>query len=91
MLCYPLDCPLGAFYSLFNPVSFYRYKVDKSKCTKCGICAKTCKMDIVTCQTPNSLECIRCGECIKACPTKAITSGFKNYVNTKQVDIKDLN
>lgn len=83
-------CPLGAFYSLFNPVSFYRYKVDQSKCTQCGKCARICKMDICTYQTPNAMECIRCGECIKACPTKAITAGFKNY-EKKQQDIKDFN
>lgn len=84
-------CPLGAFYSLFNPVSFYRYKVDQSKCTKCGKCARTCKMDICTYQTPNALECIRCSECIKACPTKAITAGFKNHKDKKQDDGKDFN
>ena len=69
-------CPLGAFYSLFNPVSFYRYSVDKDKCTKCGKCANVCKMNIAAYQTPNSPECIRCGECIKVCPAKAIHNGF---------------
>ena len=71
-------CPLGAFYSLFNPVSFYRYRVDADKCTKCGKCAKACKMDITPYQTPNSMECIRCGECIKACPAKAIRNGVSS-------------
>ncbi|WP_283608266.1 4Fe-4S binding protein [Faecalispora anaeroviscerum] len=69
-------CPLGAFYSLFNPISFYRYSVDQTKCTRCGRCAKACKMDIPAFQTPNSLECIRCGACIKACPEQAISCGF---------------
>ena len=27
---------LGAFYSLFNSISFYRYRIDMEKCTKCG-------------------------------------------------------
>ncbi|WP_042431203.1 4Fe-4S binding protein [Faecalispora jeddahensis] len=69
-------CPLGAFYSLFNPISFYRYSVDQTKCTRCGRCAKACKMDIDVFQTPNALECIRCGECVKACPEQAISCGF---------------
>lgn len=69
-------CPLGAFYSLFNPIGFYRYSVDQAKCTRCGRCAKACKMDIDVLQTPNSLECIRCGECVKACPEQAISCGF---------------
>lgn len=66
-------CPLGAFYSLFNPISFYRYSVNEDKCTRCGKCAKACKMDIAAFQTPNALECIRCGDCVKACPEQAIT------------------
>ena len=37
-------CPLGAFYSVFNPVSLYKYRVDKDKCIKCGKCAKACQM-----------------------------------------------
>lgn len=79
-------CPLGAFYSLFNPISFYRYSVNEEKCTRCGKCAKACKMDITAYQTPNSLECIRCGDCIKACPEQAIHCGFQNNsVGKKQV------
>lgn len=70
-------CPLGAFYSIFNPISFYKYKIDEEKCTKCGVCTKKCKMDIEVYKSPNSRECIRCGECVKACPHKAIRGGFK--------------
>jgi polyferredoxin len=65
-------CPLGALYSLFNPISFYRHKVDESKCTHCGKCAEVCEMDVDASQSPNSLECIRCRKCIKTCPAKAI-------------------
>lgn len=65
-------CPLGAIYGLFNPISLYRYKVDNTKCTNCGACQKTCKIDIKTFKNPNSMECIRCGDCIKACPHSAI-------------------
>lgn len=65
-------CPLGAIYGLFNPISLYRYKIDETKCTRCGACQKSCKIDIRTFETPNSTECIRCGDCIKACPHNAI-------------------
>lgn len=65
-------CPLGAIYGLFNKVSFLRYKVEETKCTKCGACQKACKLDIKVYESPNSLACIRCGECKKACPNKAI-------------------
>ena len=65
-------CPLGAAYSLFNPIALYRYKVNEDKCTDCGACRKVCKADIDARRTPNSAECIRCGDCIKACPHGAI-------------------
>ena len=65
-------CPLGAIYGLFNKISFVNYKVDKSKCTKCGVCQKTCKLNIKVYENPNSMDCIRCGECIEACSVKAL-------------------
>ena len=70
-------CPLGAIYSLFQPISFYRYEVDMEKCTGCGKCQKACGMEIAVWKEPNSRECIRCGECIKSCPHGAICSNIR--------------
>ena len=66
-------CPLGAFYGLFQKVSLIRMRVDKEKCVDCGICAKTCKMNVDPHKTPNSNECIRYRECIHACPMHALS------------------
>lgn len=65
-------CPLGAFYALFNKLSFYQFSINKNKCTSCGTCANACKMDVKVYQTPNHTECIRCGDCIQTCPYGAI-------------------
>lgn len=65
-------CPLGAVYSVFNPVSVFRYRVDEKKCTGCGICAKVCGMQVDPAENANHPECIRCGACKKSCPVKAI-------------------
>ena len=67
-------CPLGAIYSVFNPIYVFKYRVDKNKCTQCGACAKVCKMQVNPSKTPNHPECIRCGQCKKICPTGAITA-----------------
>lgn len=75
-------CPLGAIYSIFNPISIYRLKIDKNKCTSCGACAKKCKMDIEVYKKPNSLDCIRCGECKSACSKDAI----KILISMKDTD-----
>lgn len=70
-------CPLGALYSVFNPVSLYKYRVDKDKCIKCGKCAKACQMIVDPVENSNSPECIRCGRCKKVCPTDAIQCGIR--------------
>lgn len=67
-------CPLGAIYGCFNPISFYRLKVDEDKCVHCGKCQQACCADIPVWEKPNSPDCIRCGDCKAQCPTGAITS-----------------
>lgn len=65
-------CPLGAIYSVFNPISAYKIKVNEKKCIRCHDCANACKMNVSPLENPNSLECIRCGRCKSVCPTNAI-------------------
>ncbi len=65
-------CPLGAVYSIFNPISVFRYRVDKETCVDCAACAKVCKMQVNPVDNANHPECIRCGACKKVCPVNAI-------------------
>lgn len=65
-------CPLGAVYSLFNPIAFRRMQVKTENCTSCGACQRACKLDIPVWKTPNSPDCVRCGDCKKSCPHKAL-------------------
>lgn len=76
-------CPLGAFYSLFNRVSFYGITLDEARCTSCGRCAQVCPMGVDVRKSPNSAECIRCGHCSAACPTGAICQGFSRSLETQ--------
>ncbi len=71
-------CPLGAFYSLFNKISFYQYHLDNELCINCGKCKRTCKMDVDMSKNQTALECIRCGKCIDVCPTGAISTSLSN-------------
>lgn len=70
-------CPLGAVYSIFNPISVFRYRLDEKKCISCGRCKKVCQMDIDPVENCNHQECIRCGRCKNACPVDAISFGIK--------------
>ena len=65
-------CPLGAVYSVFNPISVFRYRIDREKCVGCDACAKVCKMQVNPAENPNHPECIRCGQCKKSCPKQCI-------------------
>lgn len=69
-------CPLGAIYGLFNRIAWVRLRVDAHRCTGCGACARTCKLDVEPFLQPNSPECIRCGACSRACPHGAIAIGL---------------
>ena len=63
-------CPLGAIYGFFNRIAFLGVKVDKIKCTDCGLCVQSCEMDV---KHVGDHECIHCGKCIKVCPVNAIS------------------
>ena len=81
-------CPLGALYSLFNSVSFFRYTLDHQKCIHCGRCKAVCEMQCDPVQNCNDLECIRCGKCKNACPVDAIACGVTNVDVPEEVKAK---
>lgn len=78
-------CPLGALYGLFNHFSVFGIKLEKQKCTDCGLCVSKCKMDI---RRVNDFECINCGECIDVCPTNAISfKGSKIFLPPDEIPV----
>ena len=77
-------CPLGALYGFFSKVALLGVKLDKNKCSDCGLCIGVCKMDT---KKVGDHECIQCGECISVCPSKAITwKGAKLFVRENDQD-----
>ena len=77
-------CPLGALYGFFCRIAMLGVKLDKNKCTDCGLCVSACKMDI---RKVGDHECIHCGECISVCPAKAISwKGSKLFVRANDTD-----
>ena len=77
-------CPLGAILGFFNKFAFIGVSLDNGKCTDCGLCVQTCKMDV---KRVGDHECINCGECIPVCPTKAIGwKGAKLFLHPSATD-----
>jgi len=77
-------CPLGAVYAFFNQVSFFRMKVEDSKCIHCGKCERSCPMQVDVLKNINSSECIRCGICKDVCPSGAISGGLELLKHEKK-------
>ena len=63
-------CPLGAIYGLFNRFCLIGVKTNESACNSCGLCVKTCQMDVLH---VGDHECIQCGKCIDVCAKGAIS------------------
>jgi polyferredoxin len=79
--CYGV-CPIGALAWLAEKIAPGRIRIDRAKCTECGLCE-----DESPCPTIRPLrlgqakvlpDCTSCGECIRSCPEKAISFKFKS-------------
>lgn len=76
-------CPLGALFSLFNKLSIVDFSVDRENCIECGLCKKSCPVDLSIYKDANSLSCLRCLNCVRVCPVVKIDFPLvKNGVKT---------
>jgi polyferredoxin len=81
-------CPVGALLGLLAKFSVFKPRVDKEKCTHCGICAKNCKAACINSASGeiDYSRCIICFRCSKACPKKAIKYALPTGVNKLSSD-----
>jgi len=66
-------CPYGAVLALLSHYSIFRLKINRKKCTKCGLCERICPMEAIKKQKINFSNCILCGDCQKQCPKNGIS------------------
>jgi NAD-dependent dihydropyrimidine dehydrogenase PreA subunit/flavodoxin len=61
---------------------FFRFKLDKNKCIKCGLCKNLCPVKNISLDSKDNfpefkLDCQYCMRCISFCPKNAISSKFQ--------------
>jgi polyferredoxin len=68
-------CPFGAFQSIFNKISIFEIKIDRTRCHSCSVCQNACpnlslsKESIARGEA--LMSCMKCGACVDACPRQA--------------------
>ena len=67
-------CPVGTLLGLLSRVSLFRVHIDKTACTKCGLCASACKSNCIDFKngTVDVSRCVTCYDCLDRCRQDAI-------------------
>ncbi len=68
-------CPFGAFQSIFNKTSVFDIKIDRTVCSPCVLCQKSCPTMSLSDESIKKgetlMSCMKCGACVDACPKGA--------------------
>ena len=74
-------CAIGALTGFFSKISGVSLHKDGSKCTKCGMCYRSCPVDIIEVMEQMKKDditvndCILCMRCVELCPEEDCLSG----------------
>jgi len=74
-------CPLGAILGAFNRTGLVKIRLDRSRCTECQNCLKSCPGGIGKVEDiGNGTDCTQCARCVEKCPVGAlkISAGLRN-------------
>jgi ferredoxin len=77
---------MGAVLGLFNRVSFLSLRKEGKRCTKCGVCQRSCPVQVKEVYEEKkkekiaSSDCTLCYRCVEMCPEKdALKVGFFKF------------
>ncbi len=69
-------CPMGAILGLLNKISFLTLRKECKRCTKCGVCLRSCPVQINEVyeekekEMVTTIDCTLCMRCVEVCPEK---------------------
>lgn len=71
-------CPVGTVLGYVSKFSYFKMRVDESKCSKCGMCMKNCKAACIEVKKGEPVKidytrCVDCGNCELVCAKSAIS------------------
>jgi ferredoxin len=76
-------CPMSIFLGYLNKISVFSLRKEGKRCTKCGICLRSCPVQVKEVYEEKEKEridpstCILCYRCVEMCPEKdALKVGF---------------
>ena len=71
-------CPVGTALGLVSRFAALRIAIDKTACTKCGDCLRSCKAQCIDLRTGtvDASRCVACYNCIGACDEQGIHYRF---------------
>ena len=81
-------CPVGTILSLLARFSWFKVKVDETKCNKCGLCSHSCKSACIDFKNSkiDYSRCVVCGDCIDKCRKKALSYTHSSLMKTEKTD-----
>ena len=74
-----LVCPFGFISWIAERVSIFRVRIDKDRCTECGVCIKACPVEAAKGRVYGkrwAADCFSCARCLNVCPVDAIQYAF---------------
>jgi ferredoxin len=81
-------CPIGTTLGIFSKLSFFKIRLDKSKCIDCKLCMKNCKSSCIDIENDriDYSRCVSCFNCIYKCPKKGVSFSMKKILKAKEMD-----
>ena len=78
-------CPVGTTLGFLARFSWFKIRIDDSKCNQCGLCSKGCKSACIDSKshTVDYSRCVVCGNCVETCHKHAIKYGIHSVASTK--------